>query len=45
VQEISAGYIGEEDEETIIFEPLDEPAGIPVPAEPVILPVREPVPA
>lgn len=42
---IRAGDIGEEEEETIIFEPLDEPGEIPIPAEPAIPPVREPVPA
>ena len=42
---VRAGDIGEEDEEAIIFEPLDEPGEIPAPAEPVITPAREPVPA
>jgi hypothetical protein len=42
---IYAGDIGEEDEETIIFEPLEAPAEMPAPAEPVYPPAREPVPA
>jgi hypothetical protein len=45
---IRAGDIGEEDEETIVFEPLEHPDGIPAPAEPAVpvtVPAREPVPA
>jgi hypothetical protein len=43
---IQAGDIGKEDEETIILEPLDEPApGEDIPAEPAIPLPAEPVPA
>ena len=41
---IFAGDIGEE-QETIIFEPLDEPAEIPLPATVPVTPERQPVPA
>lgn len=42
---IYAGDIGEEEENTKIFEPLEDPDWEPVPEPAVIPPVREPVPA
>jgi hypothetical protein len=41
---IFAGDIGEE-EETIVFEPLDEPSEIPLPAPVPAAPEHQPVPA
>jgi hypothetical protein len=42
---IRAGDISEEEEETIVFAPLDEPLQVPDPAPAVPVPDRELVPA
>jgi len=45
MRNISAGAIGEEEEETVIFEPLDEPGYVPDPDRPgEIIPEEIPEP-